>query len=89
MDKKKIICILAALVVIVLAVLWATGVFNGKKPEEKAEEVKEAVETVAEDVKDTAEEAQEAVEGAAEDVKDAVEGAAEEVKDAVEGGDGK
>ena len=66
MDKKKLIGILAALVVIVLVVLWATGVFNGKAPE-AVEEVKDAVEEKVDDAK-------EAVEGAAEEVKDAVEG---------------
>ena len=89
-NKKTLICALVALVVVVLVVLWATGVFNGSsnKPAENAtetvEQVKEAAEGAAEEVKEAAEEVKEAAEGAAEEAKEAVEGAAEEVKEAVE-----
>ena len=87
-HTKTLIACICALVVIVLVVLWATGVFNGdKKAEEKAAE---AVETTVEEVKENAEgaaeEVKETVENAAEEVKETVENAAEEVKETVEEG---
>ena len=84
-NKKVLIGAIAAVVVIVLAVLWATGVFNAP---EKADEAVKAVEGAVEEAAETVEETAETVEEAAEEVKEAaeeaVEGAAEEVKEAVE-----
>ena len=45
-NKKVLIGAIAAVVVIVLAVLWATGVFNA--PEKADDAVEEAVEAVEE-----------------------------------------
>ncbi len=88
-NKKVLIGAIAAVVVIVLAVLWATGVFNAPEKaddvvEEVTETVEEAAEEAAEAVEEAAETAEEAVEGAAEEVKEAAEEAAEEVKEAAE-----
>ena len=84
-NKKVLIGAIAAVVVIVLAVLWATGVFNAP---EKADEAVKAVEGAVEEAAETVEETAETVEEAAEEVKEAaeeaVEDAAEEVKEAVE-----
>ena len=84
-NKKVLIGAIAAVVVIVLAVLWATGVFNAP---EKADEAVKAVEGAVEEAAETVEETAETVEEAAEEVKEAaeeaVEGAAEEGKEAVE-----
>ena len=85
-DKKVLIGAIAAVIVIVLAVLWATGVFGGNKAPETpaavtteapAEEVKEeAAEAPAEETKE------EATETPAEEVKEeATEAPAEEAKE--------
>ena len=95
-NKKVLIGAIAAVVVIVLAVLWATGVFNAPEKadeavkavegavEEAAETVEETAETVEEAAEEVKEAAEEAVEGAAEEVKETAEEAVEEVKEAVE-----
>ena len=88
-NKKVLIGAIAAVVVIVLAVLWATGVFNAPEKaadvvEEAAETVEGAVEEAAETVEETAETVGEAAEEVKEAAEEAVEGAAEEVKEAVE-----
>ena len=84
-NKKVLIGAIAAVVVIVLAVLWATGVFNA--PEKAADVVEEAAETVegaVEEAAETVEETAETVEEAAEEVKEAAEETVEEAKEAVE-----
>ena len=84
-NKKVLIGAIAAVVVIVLAVLWATGVFNApQKVDEAVEAVEGAVEEAAETVEETAETVEEAAEEVKEAAEEAVEGAAEEVKEAVE-----
>ena len=85
-NKKVLIGAIAAVVVIVLAVLWATGVFNAPEKaadvvEEAAETVEGAVEEAAETVEEAAEEVKEAAEETVEEAKEAVEEAAEEVKE--------
>ena len=51
-NKKVLIGAIAAVVVIVLAVLWATGVFNAP---EKADEAVKAVEGAVEEAAETVE----------------------------------
>ena len=85
-NKKVLIGAIAAVVVIVLAVLWATGVFNAPEKaadvaEEAAETVEGAVEEAAETVEEAAEEVKEAAEETVEEAKEAVEEAVEEVKE--------
>ena len=84
-NKKVLICACAAVVVIVLAVLWATGVFNGKAPEAPAavEKVEEKVEETAEKAEEKAGEAADAVKDAAEKVEEKAEEAAGEAAEAV------
>ena len=85
-NKKVLIGAIAAVVVIVLAVLWATGVFNAPEKaddavEEAVEAVEGAVEEAAETVEEAAEEVKEAAEETVEEAKEAVEEAVEEVKE--------
>ena len=84
-NKKVLIGAIAAVVVIVLAVLWATGVFNApEKAADVAEEAAETVEGAVEEAAETVEETAETVEEAAEEVKEAAEETVEEAKEAVE-----